>query len=204
MDEFEGNMWHVQIQSVIHVWSILIFAFSSVAPMINRISHFSGFSNKYKAFLAWNFKCHNDNKWGKERKQSLRYFNFPFFSWQTSTWKSAKKLKRRLRFITAEEETDKIEMFPTCVTQKNETFRAVEIAERRFGTKNNSRLEVGASRSRRLATLHQGLPDYDDAGRRDVSWTKDSLPSSVERDDPNDGVTALRSSARVLIAKSPS
>ena len=124
-------------------------------------------------------------------------------SWQTSTWKSAKKLKRRLRFITAEEETDKIEMFPTCVTQKNETFRAVEIAERRFGTKNNSRLEVGASR-RRLATLHQGLPDYDDAGRRDVSWTKDSLPSSVERDDPNDGVTALRSSARVLIAKSPS
>ena len=155
-----------------------------------------------KAFLAWKFKCHNDNKWGKERKQSLRYFNFPFFSWQTSTWKSAKKLKRRLRFITAEEETDKIEMFPTCVTQKNETFR-VEIAERRFGTKNNSRLEVGASR-RRLATLHQGLPDYDDAGRRDVSWTKDSLPSSVERDDPNDGVTALRSSARVLIAKSPS
>ena len=59
-------------------------------------------------------------------------------------------------------------MFPTCVTQKNETFRAVEIAERRFGTKNNSRLEVGAAR-RRLVTLHQGLPDYDDAGRRDVS-----------------------------------
>ena len=77
---------------------------------------------------------------------------------------------------------------------ENETFRAVEIAERRFGTKNNSRLEVGASR-RRLATLHQGLPDYDDAGRRrDVSSTKDS-PSSVQRDDPNDGVTGLRSFA---------
>ena len=47
MDEFEGNMWHVLLTSVIHVWSILISWPFQVLPwcysnMINGNSNFSG------------------------------------------------------------------------------------------------------------------------------------------------------------------